>query len=186
MSAAANSRAEAFKEMIVFADRPVLGPRRRVSALAVGVVRERVAAWLLSQRVQGEAGEALMGVALLWHDHLHEAHAIAQGIPNADGSMLHAIMHRREPDYWNSKYWWNRVGAHACFRALAGRVLELLAAHQDEELACHLLPGGRWNAAAFVDACEAAANEPGGSGMEVLLEEIQALEFECFIEQLLR
>jgi hypothetical protein len=34
---------------------------------------------------------------------------------------VHAIMHRREPDPWNSKYWWRRVGAHPCFPELARR-----------------------------------------------------------------
>src|SRR5262245_42612875 len=49
----------------------------------------------------------------LYHDGLDESHAISQDLDTAEGSFWHAIMHRREPDAWNSKYWWRRVGDHA-------------------------------------------------------------------------
>src|SRR5262249_2545086 len=50
----------------------------------------------------------------LWlhFDFLDESHAISQGLHTPEGSYWHAIMHRREPDAANSKYWWRRVGAH--------------------------------------------------------------------------
>src|SRR5262245_21856010 len=49
----------------------------------------------------------------LYFDFLDESHAISQtaeGVPDHD--FWHAIMHRREPDAGNSKYWWRRVGNH--------------------------------------------------------------------------
>jgi hypothetical protein len=43
---------------------------------------------------------------------LDESHAISQGIDTPEGSFWHAIMHRREPDPSNSKYWWRKVASH--------------------------------------------------------------------------
>jgi hypothetical protein len=48
----------------------------------------------------------------LYHDFLDESHLISQEIESPTGSFWHAIMHRREPDPSNSKYWWRRVGSH--------------------------------------------------------------------------
>ncbi|WWD22591.1 hypothetical protein CI109_107084 [Kwoniella shandongensis] len=49
----------------------------------------------------------------LANDDIHHCHLIAQdneGDSTAD--LLHATLHRREGDYWNSKYWWSHVGSH--------------------------------------------------------------------------
>lgn len=177
---------ESFLSLVKTHELPDLGPRRRPSAWPAAEVRRRVAGWLEGQGMAGSRGAMLLGAALLWHDCLHEAHELAQKDSGADGSFLHAVMHRREPDFGNSNYWWHRVGSHPCFPALAGRVLELLTARQQPELAAQLLPGGRWNPGALVDACEVAADEPAGSPLVALLQEIQALEFEAFVSHLLR
>src|SRR5205085_1887867 len=42
----------------------------------------------------------------LWHDSLSESHTISQSIASTSGSFWHAILHRREGDYSNSKYWY--------------------------------------------------------------------------------
>jgi hypothetical protein len=54
-------------------------------------------------------------LASLWlrFDHLDESHRISQEIETPTGSAWHAIMHRREGDFGNSKYWWRRVGKHS-------------------------------------------------------------------------
>ncbi|WVQ72672.1 hypothetical protein IAR50_002231 [Cryptococcus sp. DSM 104548] len=49
----------------------------------------------------------------LANDDINHCHLIAQdseGDSNAD--LLHATLHRREGDYWNSKYWYARVRKH--------------------------------------------------------------------------
>jgi hypothetical protein len=59
-------------------------------------------------------------LAGLWlrHDFLHESHELSQEIHTSTGSFWHAIMHRREPDYPNSKYWLRQTGDHPAFAAI--------------------------------------------------------------------
>lgn len=59
----------------------------------------------------------------LYSDDLHRSHEISQNISTPTGAFWHAIMHRREGDFWNSKYWWRRVGDHL---ALAGDPFEFV------------------------------------------------------------
>jgi hypothetical protein len=47
-----------------------------------------------------------------------ESHAISQDLHTPLGSLWHAVLHRREPDAWNSKYWFRQAGHHAVFDEL--------------------------------------------------------------------
>ena len=55
--------------------------------------------------------EWISGLWLLAGD-IDRSHTLSQDISNREGSFLHAIMHRREGDFSNAKYWFNRVGKH--------------------------------------------------------------------------
>lgn len=49
----------------------------------------------------------------LWHveaGHWDAAHDIAQDIPSAVGSWIHALLHAIEGDFGNSGYWYHRAG----------------------------------------------------------------------------
>src|SRR4028119_687385 len=61
---------------------------------------------------------------LLLNDDLHASHEISQHIETPTGSYWHAIMHRREGDAFNSKYWWKRVGEHPAFIRVLDAVSE--------------------------------------------------------------
>src|SRR5262245_6850024 len=71
--------------------------------------------------------EVAIGAMWLWHDFIEEAHKIAQDNASAEGSWLHAIVHRREGDFSNSKYWYARCG----MVANPGDLVELVEAVHD-------------------------------------------------------
>src|SRR5256885_4271754 len=66
-----------------------------------------------------DAARCCLSGIWLWHDFLDESHEISQEVESVDGSYWHGIMHRREPDYGNAKYWFRRVPAHPIFEPLA-------------------------------------------------------------------
>jgi len=48
----------------------------------------------------------------LWHDargDWEKSHELAQDINTADGSWVHAYLHRKEGDQFNAQYWYNRA-----------------------------------------------------------------------------
>ncbi|MCA9187258.1 MAG: hypothetical protein R3E01_11820 [Pirellulaceae bacterium] len=92
----------------------------------------------------------------LWNNYLDRSHTISQSIDTISGSFWHGIMHRREGDYGNAKYWFRHVGQHPVFSELAQQSRQLAQTHP---LSDHLLPpcrDGQWDPYVFVDLCEQA------------------------------
>jgi hypothetical protein len=56
----------------------------------------------------------------LYVDELDRSHRISQGLGDQTGAFWHAIMHRREGDFGNSKYWFSRTGHHPAMDNIAG------------------------------------------------------------------
>ncbi len=48
----------------------------------------------------------------LYADELERSHRISQGLNDPLGAYWHAIMHRREGDFGNAKYWYRAAGTH--------------------------------------------------------------------------
>lgn len=125
---------------------------------------------------------ALRAGLLQIHDFLDESHQQSQSIEGAGrhaaGDYWHAIMHRREPNYSNSKYWFRRVGQHPIFAPLAKVVSERLRLDEHEEApqwAKRLGVPDRWDPLAFVDFCE-YVHETRDTGLNRLACEIQRSE----------
>ena len=98
------------------------------------------------------ADACLAGLWLLANG-LEQSHQISQSIETPTGSFWHGIMHRREGDFGNSKYWFRRVGRHAVFEPLGRDVRELAAAVSLPE-AAPLARQAEWSPERWIDLCE--------------------------------
>jgi hypothetical protein len=146
---------------------PALGPgtpnataRPRLEALTIES--------LFGAQAIRDADMARCCLSALWllNDCLDESHQISQEIDTPSGSCWHAIMHRREPDAGNSKYWWRRVGQHPFLVPLREETAVLGYAYATP--------------AAFVDFCERVRET--GSEDEKLARQVQLLEWRILFD----
>jgi len=83
--------------------------------------------------------------------HVDGAHKIAQNLATPEGCYWHAIVHRRDGDFWNAKYWLRKVGRHPVFEVIGqairddGKMNELVSSRMCERI---------WDPSAFVDEVE--------------------------------
>ncbi|MBI3853368.1 MAG: hypothetical protein HY298_24235 [Verrucomicrobia bacterium] len=173
---------EAFRSRIATSEPADLEPGPRAGVLSQLELNRIVEDFLSESKLPLANGDLVRSLVLLWHDHLDAAHVIAQNIENADGSFVHGILHRREPDYGNAKYWFRRVGNHRCFPEIARKVAVLPGLDSDGDLARKLIHDGEWNSVAFIDVCEKAAVRAVPDPQRRLLCEIQRIEFEILLE----
>lgn len=130
----------------------------------VPISLSRWESWLLTQVPQGtSAAQRLARVSIeagarLLADDLDGSHQCAQSIEgeggHRTGDYWHAIMHRREPDYSNSRYWFRRVGSHPAFQVVAQEMLHLLETATDAPPFLKDVPHRGWRPEAMLQACE--------------------------------
>jgi hypothetical protein len=171
-----------FQKLLATAEPPDLGPGPRPGVESESTLQRRLDGLLTQATLPKQNAELIRALTLLWHDHLDASHVIAQNIESADGAFVHGIMHRREPDYMNAKYWFRRVGSHPAFPEIANLVNDLLGPRDNYGLKKCLLPRGEWDAFSFVDACE-QANRRSGAEVNRALREIQAIESAVLLER---
>jgi hypothetical protein len=134
--------------------------------------------------VSRDDADAVMAALWLRHDWLDESHRIAQRLETPTGSLWHAILHRREGDFSNSKYWYNRAGEHPLLKTLQARANELMNSFPADKSVFRINASG-WNSAAFVDLVQqvhALPNDP----RHRLAVAIQELEWQVLFQHCTR
>ncbi|HEX8465358.1 MAG TPA: hypothetical protein VF627_12150 [Abditibacterium sp.] len=125
---------------------------------------------------RGEMVENCRAGLMLWNDDLDAAHPIAQNIESPTGSFWHAIIHRREADFSNARYWWRRVGSHPTYDEIGDLVLHRVS---DFPLLDEIRGAQNWEPVAFTDFCEKAKRD---GAFLAQLEAVQRLEMRVLLE----
>jgi hypothetical protein len=117
---------------------------------------------------------AMLAALWLWHDSLDECHRIVQkepedldsAAPRASHRELaetlafwHAIMHRREGDFSNSKYWYARCANHPVLKSMASHANEILHPLPADKSLLRIMRNG-FDPNAFVDLVEQVHDQP--------------------------
>ena len=110
---------------------------------------------------------------------LEEAHAIVQQLETPEAYYWHGIVHRREPDWSNARYWFRRLGHHVVLDELTNLMKTDSMISTKESF-----PSMKWDPFTFVDLCEKCENgdHPELSGELLILQQCEIgklLEY-CF------
>jgi hypothetical protein len=153
--------------------------------------KQELAALTLSSAFPGktiidlDAARCCLAGLWLLHDFLDESHTISQESGSTNGSYWHGIMHRREPDYENSKYWFRRVEEHPIFPDLARAASELIqVAGAEDTSAAEIQANRRWDPFRFVFWCKEIAI--GKAKQKELAQQVAQTEWQLLFEHCYR
>jgi hypothetical protein len=141
---------------------------------------------------------AMLAGLWLWHDGLDECHQIVQkspgelynAAPKGDDQQLpdmtstlafwHAIMHRREGDFSNSKYWYARAAGHPVLEALGNQAGAIVNSFPADNSVFRIIANG-WKPAALVDLAQAVHESPNDHRHAVAVQ-LQQLEWQLLFD----
>ncbi len=147
---------------------PASPPNAR--ALARQLAQHGPDATLTAQIAACACGPAVRAGLFLRNGDWVRAHEVSQSLHDAVGAHWHALVHRHEPDYANSKYWLRRVGDSPLYP-------RLLAAAQAAGHGAAVSRDGRWDAARFTDCFAHPAHRDWTGPLDAL--EIELLLEHC-------
>ncbi len=118
------------------------------------------------------AALVLVRAALFYaHDAIDEAHRLAQDGKDDAASYLHGMIHRREGDFDNARYWFRRTGALGFFADLH-RVVARLSPDMAKQTT--------WDPYLFTGLCE--QDKFGDDSHRAELLAMQRCEFDAFLQ----
>ncbi|MEO2021620.1 MAG: hypothetical protein ABGX05_07315 [Pirellulaceae bacterium] len=127
-----------------------------------------------------DAAACCISAAWLWHNFLDSSHQISQEIKTSSGSFWHAIMHRREEDFSNAKYWFRQVDGHEVYALVAEAAEPILSHYENPTGIRPLAEDGSWDPFAFVDLCQQVGETDGS--LLVLCQELTRLEWQLLFD----
>ena len=124
--------------------------------------------------VRSDDAKAMLSGLWLYFDFLDQSHTISQSLDNPTGSFWHAIMHRREGDFSNSKYWYARCANHPALAAIAAAAGKHVNQMPADKSLLRLVATG-WNPNAFVDLVQSVHESPSDPrhGLAVALQRVE-------------
>jgi hypothetical protein len=153
------------------------GTPARAHELLDGVQPEQL---LAAPAALPSAGDCMLAGLWLWHDGLEKSHTLSQSIHSATGSFWHAILHRREGDFSNSKYWYARVSGHPALPTIAAQASDVLGQEPADKSLLRLIVNG-WNPNAFVDLVESVYNDASDARRSLVVR-LQQLEWNVLFD----
>ena len=140
------------------------------------------------RRIRAASEEELTGGAVLAHasyprliragllyayDAIDESHRVVKEVTSDEGSYWHGMLHRREGDFENARYWFRRTGRLSVFSEMHARASEVspLMGRQSD-----------WDPYVLVGQCEQARF--GGDVDQKELVALQRIEFTVMFDHL--
>ncbi|UCE62609.1 MAG: hypothetical protein JSU59_06885 [Nitrospirota bacterium] len=108
-----------------------------------------------------------------------DAHRIVQELDTPEAQYWHSIVHRREPDSSNAKYWFRQVGHHP----VMAQLLSILSGPggPDKTLVQRFIKSEKWDPFKYVDVCMACHQGTRKELLPILLD-IQKKEFTSLLD----
>ena len=128
--------------------------------------------------VDPATADAVLAALWLRFDDLEAAHEVVNRIENETGYLWHGILHRREGDYPNARYWVHRAGNYPIYPYLAQGMAAILANMESLNAEAMKSQIKTWDSMYFVKLCERAVEE--GGDFEKFCQQVQDLEWNLF------
>jgi hypothetical protein len=150
-----------------------LTPSEPLDRDLVRKIREADDATLVGEKQIGKAGAfALVRGGLLYAlDALEPAHVIFQEAHGDLGSYWHGMMHRREADFDNARYWFRRAGVLPFFDRLHSAA---------SEVSPDMARQSNWDPYLFTGQCEQARH--GAEELVGEMRNLQRIEFDAIFD----
>ncbi len=133
-----------------------------------------------------EATLAVVCGLWLWQDWIHESHNLSQNLETPTGSLWHAVMHRREGDFNNAKYWYGRCRNHPALAEMASAGTQLVRSSPAADDNARTILRGGWDPYALTDFVESVYDSPDNHPPVALARDLQTLEFQILFDYTVR